>query len=193
MSNAQFKYQYQEQEARQPPKVDIKTKGNSITQEYYTQKLLLYYLNIIREYEAKGHPVILQEDGDPSYSTKENKKNVKKGILSKPKEYRRQNNINTLRHPAQSPDLSASEGLWNILMQRVRKEKYDSDNELIEALRRVWDGITMEEVKSRVREVPKRYAQLLQNGGKGMKSSLWQDSRLCIASIFLIRGSQDAN
>jgi ABC-type Na+ transport system ATPase subunit NatA len=104
-----------------PYEVNIKLKGNSITQKYYTKQLLpgliatLYkHYNNPEYLEYKN--CILQEDNNGLYGTR-SKVNIAQKI--KEKVY-----IKVLNHPLQSLDLNPIKGIWNIFKQHIRKCYY---------------------------------------------------------------------
>ena len=95
-TNVQYKQRLAQWRAKVPYGVDIKLKGNSITQKYYTKQLLpglittLYkYYNNLEYLEYKN--CILQEDNNRLYSTR-SKVNIAREM--KEKAY-----IKVLNHP----------------------------------------------------------------------------------------------
>jgi transposase len=139
-----------------------------MTNKYYTEKILPELLKVINEHKKAGRRAILQEDNDPSHGTKGLKANLAKS-------FKRDNNIELLKHghPAQSPDLNPHEGVWNILKHRVRKRKWHTLKELKEIILEEWDRITMDEIRARISEMPRRCEQLVEIGVKGIKTELW--------------------
>ena len=134
-----------------------------MTQKYYTERLLSIYIEKLQE-DSRN---ILQEDNDSSHGTRS-----KNNVARKLKET---NFIKTLRHPAQSPDLNPTEGIWNILKQRVRKRYGDwrTVDELKQVILEEWDKITLDEIRARIAEIPMRCKMLVANGGERIKSKLW--------------------
>jgi transposase len=144
----------------------MKPKGNSMTQKYYTERLLPVYIKAIQEARiAYGQDIILQEDNDPSHGTK-SKLNVAKQLKD-------DNWITVLVHPAQSPDLNPIEAIWGILKQRIRRRRWDDLEQLKEVLQDEWSKITIEEVRARIAEMPLRCRTLANSDGKAIRSSLW--------------------
>ncbi len=57
-------------DAKEAKMVDIKVRGNAMTQYYYTRKILPHYVTEFESIKAKLGCATLQEDGDPSYGSK---------------------------------------------------------------------------------------------------------------------------
>jgi DDE superfamily endonuclease len=136
-----------------------------MTQKYYVERLLPIYtaaIKSIREIDQK--PWLLQEDGDPSHSIR------KRGLAQ---EYKEANNIQNLAHPAQSPDLNPIEGIWSIIKQRLRRRIFDSEEEMKVALQEEWDKITMDEIRDRISDLPRRCASLIKSGGGPIRGNKW--------------------
>ena len=76
-------------------------------------------------------------------------------------------------HPDQSPDLNPCEACWNILKQRVRRRTWQTEEQLKEIIQEVWRKITMEEIRKRIADMPRRCDLLVKTGGKAIKSRLW--------------------
>lgn len=154
-----------EWEAGKPHEREVKVKGNAMTQKYYVDRLLPIYCQAIesmRQIDNKSW--LLQEDGDPSHGMR------KKGLAE---EYKEAYNIQNLTHPPQSPDLNPIEGIWNIIKQRLRHRIFDSEEELKEALQEEWDKITMEEIRDRIADMPRRCAELIKHSGKPIRGNKW--------------------
>lgn len=151
--------------ANLPHDCEVKPKGNSMTQQYYTEKLLPGYIRVIEQGKRRYGRAILQEDNDPSHGTKSTN-NVAAELKQK-------HGIEILIHPAQSPDLNPIEAAWNILKQRIIRRQWKTLLELKRILQEEWKAITMEEIRARIAEMPDRCQLLCTNGGKAIKSNLW--------------------
>ncbi len=167
-SYEEFQARIREWEASLPHEQIVKPKGNAMTQKYYTDNLLPAYVNALQEARMQPNgelkPWVFQEDRDPSHGKR------KRGMAQL---YLESNWIPVLRHPPQSPDLNPTEGIWNILKQRVRKRTWRTLEEYKEALQDEWSKITMEEVRARIAEMPARCKRLVKTGGAPIKSDLW--------------------
>jgi hypothetical protein len=65
------------------------------------------------------------------------------------------------------------EGIWNILKQKVRRRVWKSLKELKEVLQDEWSKIIIQEIRTRISEMPGRCKSLVKTGGAPIKSSLW--------------------
>ena len=92
-----------EWEASLPHDVEVKPKVNSMTQQYYRDKILPIWLREIEKQRALGRPVILQEDNNPSHGTIPNKRRKVPNVAA---QFKQEHHIRTLTHPASSPDLN---------------------------------------------------------------------------------------
>jgi len=88
----EYQARLREWEALKPHKVDIKPQGNSMTQKYYTERLLPVYIEAMQKARLKDPGNwLLQEDGDPSHGMR------KEGLARRLKD---ENWIVNLKHPA---------------------------------------------------------------------------------------------
>lgn len=155
-------------QANLPHEVEIRPKGNSMTQAYYTHKLLPMYLKWIEHEKAqkRGRNPILQEDNDPSHGTRSK--------INHPTIFKEKHHIETMTHPAQSPDLNPMEAVWNILKQRVLRREWDGTLEhLKQLLLEEWAKIEQREIQARIKDMPRRCKLLIKTGGMAIKSAEW--------------------
>lgn len=164
-SEEEYKQRIVEWEAEKPHPVEVKVQGNSMTQKYYVERLLPIYCEAVKSMQQiDNKPWLLQEDGDPSHGMR------KRGLAQ---EYKEKHHIQNLIHPAQSPDLNPIEGIWAIIKQRLRRKVFDSEEEMKEALQEEWDKITMQEIRDRISDMPRRCAQLIKYSGKPIRGNKW--------------------
>ena len=89
------------------------------------------------------------------------------------KQLKDNNWIPVLIYSIQSPDLNPIEAIWNILKQRVQRQRWDDLEQLKEILQNEWSKISMEEIRVRIAEMPSRCRTLANSDGKAIRSSLW--------------------
>ena len=161
----EYHHRVAEWEAMKPHDREVKVQGNAMTQKYYVENLLPLYVDAIKSmHEIDDKPWFLQEDGDPSHGMR------KAGLARK---YKDDYNVQNLVHPAQSPDLNPIEGIWAIIKQRLRRRIFDSEEEMKEALQEEWDRITMEEIRHRIADMPRRCAELVRSKGGPIRGNKW--------------------
>ena len=73
---------------------------------------------------------ILQEDGDSSHRKIRSKEDEAAGVENIATQLKMDNWVETLKHPAQSPDLNPIEAIWNLLNERVHQRKCTNQYEL---------------------------------------------------------------
>ncbi|KAF1963469.1 hypothetical protein CC80DRAFT_6127 [Byssothecium circinans] len=157
-----------------------------MTQKYYARNVLPTYIEAINQarlQDARGW--ILQEDNDPSHGTR--------SVDNDPNNLRNSSWIDTIVHPAQSPDLNPQEGCWNILKQRTKRRLWrpkTHPSELSEGeqpeeawdgtlkhLKRIltqeWDKITLQEIRTFIAEMPARCNAVIAVGGERIRSDVW--------------------
>ncbi len=64
-------------------------------------------------------------------------------------------------------------GIWAIIKQRIRRYYFDSEEDIKEALQEEWDKITMDKIRFRITNMPRRCAQLVKYGGKAIRGNKW--------------------
>ena len=166
-SDARWQQALDKWEASLPPKEEVIPKGNSMTQEYYCEHILPHYINAINEARlesSKHRGISLVEDGDPSHGMR------KAGLAAK---MRKEAWITNIEHPSNSPDLNPIEGIWLYIKGKLRKEVWNTMDELKALIQKLWDDMDQEEIRSRIREMPDRCRRLIESGGQPIKSELW--------------------
>jgi transposase len=107
--------------------------------------------------------IILQEDNDPSHSTRSE--------LDIAKQLKDSKWITILIQPAQSPDLNPIEAIWGILKQQTRRKRWNDLEQLKEVLQDEWSKITMQEIRARIMRCLLD-AEPQQSRWQGLRSSL---------------------
>lgn len=161
----QYKKRVEEWDAGKPHKVDKKVQGNAMTQKYYVERLLPIYIKAIDSLkEIDNKQWYFQEDGDPSHGIR------KRGLAQELKEA---HNVVNLKYPAQSPDCNPIEGIWSIIKQRLRNRYFDTIEEMKEGLQEEWSKVTLEEIRRRISDMPRRCELLRRSGGKPIRGNGW--------------------
>ena len=81
--------------------------------------------------------------------------------------------ITNIKHPSNSPDLNPIEDIWLYIKGKLRKEIWNTIDELKALIQKLWDDMDQEEIRSRIREMPDRCRRLIESGGQPIKSELW--------------------
>jgi transposase len=161
----QYRHRVMEWEANLRHDVEVKPKGNSMTQTYYTENLLPLHIKLVQQARLDRGLSWLQEDNDPSHGTRSTDNMAR---LLKDRNW-----VATITHPAQSPDLNPIEAIWNILKQRVRQREWHSLAQLKHLLQEDWERISIEDIRRRIADMPRRCAQLAVSNGAPIKTALW--------------------
>ncbi|KAH9442507.1 hypothetical protein Pst134EB_033186 [Puccinia striiformis f. sp. tritici] len=104
------------------------------------------------------HQLILMEDNARSHTAK----------LTKA--FRKDNNINTIEWPPQSPDLNPIENLWKILKTGIQQNyQPKSLDEMKEAIQQAWDDLPEQHLGSLLNSMPNRMRLVVEAGGGPIK------------------------
>ena len=71
----------------------------------------------------------------------------------------------------QSPDLSSTEGYWNIIEQEMRRRLFPSEKDVKAAVQDEWRRLTKMEEPDRIKNMPGRYKRVKDNGGEATKTA----------------------
>jgi hypothetical protein len=146
--------------------VEIQPKGNSMTQKFYAEVVLLKHLEELERLKQRhGQKFWFQEDNDPSHGTR-SKNNV-------PKRLKDASHVLILVHPAQSPDLNPIEGIWLIIKERLRGGQWQTIEAFKQAILDAWRGISLSQIRRRIGEMPWRCDRVVKEEGRRIKSDLW--------------------
>ena len=101
---------------------------------------------------------LFMEDGAPCHSARATQN------------WLRQNGINKLPWPSQSPDMNPIENLWGILDRNLRKKKIKPSTkpELLALLRQTWQEIPQDDIRQLINAMPRRVLAL--KTAKGMST-----------------------
>jgi transposase len=104
---------------------------------------------------AKGHRMLVVEDGAPAHRGKS------------AKQARKELGIQQIPHPPSSPDLNPIEPLWMLLKRRTYSspKARRSLEDLWEAARAAWASITVDEINRYTGKMPSRIAALAKSKG----------------------------
>lgn len=165
-TDEEFEQELKAWEARQPPKVDVRPKGNSMTQKFYTQHILPSHIEHIKRLEARySRSFYFQEDNDPSHGTLSTK-NVARQLKDV-------SQLTKLDHPPQSPDFNPIESIWRAIKQRIRGGRWLTVEAFKNDIEREWRRISKKTIRKRIAEMKWRCEQCIKLNGGRVRSKLW--------------------
>jgi hypothetical protein len=147
-------------------KIAATPKGNSMTMDYYCDKILPHHIAFLDAMRAKhGRTFEFIEDGDPSHGMRTTNNRAAR--------MKKDADIINHWHPAQSPDLNPIEAVWNIMKQRLRGRRWTTREEFIEDIEIEWKRVSQAQIRRRVREMPHRCIDVQKLKGQRIRSDLW--------------------
>jgi hypothetical protein len=118
------------------------------------------YINILKEHIIpsaqrlfNGQKYLFQSDNDPKHTSK------------KTARFMKQNKIDELLWPSQSPDLNPIENLWAYLNKRARLRKCRNKQELFDCLQEEWKKIPLDVLRKHIDSMPRRCQAVMDNKG----------------------------
>ena len=127
--------------------------------ELYTTILQDDFLKTVEFYGLDRENLIFQQDNDPKHTSK---------LASK---WFKDNNINVLKWPAQSPDLNPIEHLWHHLKWQLNAYEVPAAgiHELWERVQVEWNGIPKEVCRNLIESMPRRIEAVIKAKGAQTK------------------------
>lgn len=115
--------------------------------------------NTMLPYAEEEMPLLwtFQHDNDPKHTS------------CLVKSWLKDQKINVMKWPAQSPDLNPIENLWQIVKQQLRPNIYRPKEELYRAIESEWKRIPTRTITNLIESMPKRCAEVIKNKGYSTK------------------------
>ena len=119
--------------------------------EQYRQILIQHMRPSARR--LNGNDFIFQKDSDPKHTS------------HLVKNYLRNQRIEVLSCPPQSPDLNPIENLWSELNRQLNNDRCNTEDQLLKCSLKKWESLSVEYLKKLVERMPRRCAAVLKNHG----------------------------
>lgn len=111
------------------------------------------YLDILKDHLDPNDNSIFQDDNDPKHTAHL--------ILN----WKRDNNINSIDWPSNSPDLSPIENIWALLKNKVKKIKCRSLDDFTQAIIKSWNEIDQDAIDNTINSMSNRIIEVVKNKG----------------------------
>ena len=111
---------------------------------------------------------LYQQDNDPKYTSQ-----LMMGAVRRLPDGRKLrlpgwfsiNGVRVIKWPANSPDLNPIEHLWMMVKQKLAGKRFDSKNELWEAVKEAWRNVTLDKLIALVNSMPNRINSVIRARG----------------------------
>lgn len=144
----------------------VELHGNSMNLQYYTKYILAGHIKVVKEQEAQyNHTILLQEDNDSSHGTRTYDNDAYRLKIAA--------SVQLLEHPPKSPDLNPIEAVWNIMKEKLKGNQWETVLEFKIAIQAAWHAVTQEQIRRRIREMPKRCETIACEPDKKYTSDTW--------------------
>jgi hypothetical protein len=127
-----------------------------MTGEGYRQ-ILIHHMRPSARRLFNEEDYVFQQDNDPKHTSK---------VV---KSYLRNNAINVMDWPAQSPDLNPIENLWSILDHKLKDRSPKNEQELFITLHNEWQSLDISLLMNLVDSMPKRCQAVIDAKGFATK------------------------
>ena len=77
--------------------------------------------------------------------------------------------MNVLNWPANSPDLNPIENIWGIMKARLDKTRKKSITEWTDQLKKLWENLDHELLRSLIESMPRRLKMVIESKGEVIK------------------------
>lgn len=115
------------------------------------------YLEILKTQLKDYKNYILQDDNDPKHRSK---------IVTN---WKKENNVEYIDWPSNSPDINPIENVWALLKHKIKKINVKNITELKEIILKCWNEIDASHIQNIINSIPSRIKQILSNNGMNIK------------------------
>lgn len=110
---------------------------------------------IMLPYAEEEMPLVwvYQQDNDPKHTS------------ALVKNWFKDNNIEVMKWPSQSPDLNPIEHIWGEVKRSLEKEKFKNKKDLFETFEKKWKSISQDIIDKYIHSMPRRCAEVIRRKG----------------------------
>lgn len=95
--------------------------------------------------------------------------NARPHVSRSTKDYFAKRGVNVLNWPANSPDLNPIENIWGIMKARLDKTRKKSITEWTDQLKKLWENLDHELLRSLIESMPRRLKMVIESKGEVIK------------------------